>query len=152
MYLNTANSLHEQSYMYLALSLLHGLQSERGHGEAVRMVEGEGEGVEVPPRCGDDEMEVGRGASVLTSDVVDVVDVVAAAVAGPRGVGHLGWMNPDPTEEAVDHQILNYIQRGKFIYHTAKIFARHGLYVIINMGQKVCGIKISPMRARDEKR
>ena len=135
--------------MYLALSLLHGLQSERAHDEAVRMVEGEG--VEVPPRCGDDETEVGRGASVLTSDVVDV-DVVAAAVAGPRGVGHLGWMNPDPTEEAVDHQILNYIQRGKFIYHTAKIFARHGLYVIINMGQKVCGIKISPMRARDEKR
>ena len=147
MHLNTANSLHEQSY--LALSLLHGLQSERAHGEAVRMVEGEGEGVEVPPRCGDDETEVGRGASVLTSDVVDVV---VAAVAGPRGVGHLGWMNPDPTEEAVDHQILNYIQRGKFIYHTAKIFARHGLYVIINMGQKVCGIKISPMRARDEKR
>ena len=99
-HLNTANSLHEQSYMYLALSLLHGLQSERGHGEAVRMVEGEGEGVEVPPRCGDDEMMVGRGASVLTSDVVDVV---AVAVAGPRGVGHLGRMNLDPMEEGVDH-------------------------------------------------
>ena len=108
MHLNTANSLHEQSYMYLALSLLHGLQSERAHDEAVRMVEGEG--VEVPPHCGDDEMMVGRGASVLTSDVVAVV---AAAVAGPRGVGHLGRMNLDPTEEEVDHQILKYSTKGK---------------------------------------
>ena len=94
--------------LYLGLCLLpRGLQSDHARGEAVRMVEGEGE---APPRRGDDELE-GRGA--LVSPTSGGVAVAAAAVvaAGPREeAGDLGRMNPDPREEedVVDHQTLKY--------------------------------------------